>query len=115
MDIRIEFSVVPASTSTAKITGVSAKTGRKIKLSEVIFRADPEFFIEFAEKVLDVLDEAEKTRDYWGLSPAMTAKSAAADAPQDPKVVAEYEEALVQKLRAAIRELFGGPIAAGGQ
>lgn len=103
----ITLSITPFDTSTATITGVSKKTGRKIALSEVIFDADAGFFIEFAGKILDVLDAVYVGNEAIAAADAAVAADAKVDAPQDPGVAAAYEEALVQKLRVAVRELFG--------
>ena len=113
--MRITFAAIPVETSTTKITGVSKKTGRKIALSEVVFNADPDFFIELADKILDVLDTAEKVDQLKSLFEAVhTEPTKPADEPQDPIVARQFEDDLVAKLRKAVREMWGGLIATEG-
>ena len=108
--MHITFGVIPSN--TVAIFGVSAKTAREIKLSTVIFDGDSDFFFEFAKALLDVLDEADRVHtEHDAASPPPDAKLATPA--QDPIAAAEYEEALVQKLRKAVRELFGAPDVAG--
>lgn len=86
-----------------KVRGVSAKTGRKYRLAEVEFSGDVKFFMSVAEQMIDAVEAA---ADYID-------KANAAAPQSDPKVVDEFEAALTAKLKAAIRDLFGGPIAVG--
>lgn len=115
-----------------KVRGVSAKTGRKYRLAEVTFEGDMKFFMSVAEQMIDAVEAADgaiRHADKFPLSKPEDVdafEAARTDrlkrqlefqhtvAPQsDPKVVDEFETALTDRLKKAVRELFGGPIAAG--
>lgn len=94
--VKIHFVMSPADDDTAVITGTSAKTGKKIKLSHVNIAGTPDFFIAMTETALAAVESAIE-----------------AQAVIDQLDLDEYEEALVQKVRTVIRELRGPPAAAG--
>lgn len=85
-----------------KVRGVSAKTGRTYRLAEVTFDGNLKFFMSIAEQMIDVVEEADKAIRHADEFPR-----------SKPEDVDAFEAALTARFKKALRELFGGPIAAG--